>query len=298
MRERHRRAGSGNATLERRQAAAHWRWRSCSAPAGRSDACPHNPSGWQDGVAGHVAIRTGRSRGRRRPRWANRRWHVIARAVRIQDPADDVDHLESDHPGLKRLATVTDEFATHVRNSMTSTSNHGERWHYGEPISTSFGIMSAVNVVMGKRFAKRQQVQRLQRRLPIDSCRPAPSGQADHGGRNSKTGPRLPPPHVPGIAGWRHTSRTCTETVVCGARVGTAELSRFYCPGNVSLSDRRFTLSLQAHWHGPSPSYLCFSACAGGVAHQEEEGLASCWSDSTHCCHPKPMRAGSLWEPC
>ena len=29
------------------------------------------------------------------------------------------------------------------------------------------------------------------------------SGQTDHGGRNSTTGPRLPPPHVPGIAGWR-----------------------------------------------------------------------------------------------
>jgi hypothetical protein len=28
------------------------------------------------------------------------------------------------------------------------------------------------------------------------------SGQTDHGGRNSTAGPRLPQPHVPGIAGW------------------------------------------------------------------------------------------------
>ena len=41
---------------------------------------------------------------------------------------------------------------------MASIPNYGERWRYGEPISTGF-VESTVNVVVGKRFAKRQPMQ-------------------------------------------------------------------------------------------------------------------------------------------
>lgn len=36
--------------------------------------------------------------------------------------------------------------------------NYAERWRYGERVATSF-VESMVNLVVGKRFAKRQQMQ-------------------------------------------------------------------------------------------------------------------------------------------
>jgi hypothetical protein len=87
-------------------------------------------------------------------------WHGDGREAlaRIEDLADDVDGLESDYPNLKRFVVAANEFATYIRNNMASIPNYGERWRYGEPISTGF-VESTVNVVVGKRFAKKQQMQ-------------------------------------------------------------------------------------------------------------------------------------------
>jgi hypothetical protein len=75
---------------------------------------------------------------------------------------DDIDDLESDCPGLKRFATAADEFATHVGNNMASIPNNKGRGRYGEPISTSFGIMSAVN--QGQRMKEIGPIYRISRR--------------------------------------------------------------------------------------------------------------------------------------
>ena len=87
-------------------------------------------------------------------------WHGDGREAlaRIEDLADDVDGLESDYPNLKRFAVTANEFATYIRNNMASIPNYGERWRYSEPISTGL-VESTVNVVVGKRFAKKQQMQ-------------------------------------------------------------------------------------------------------------------------------------------
>jgi hypothetical protein len=50
------------------------------------------------------------------------------------------------------------EFAGYIHNNRAIIPNHGERRRYGEPISTAF-VESTVNVVVDKRFPKKQQMQ-------------------------------------------------------------------------------------------------------------------------------------------
>jgi hypothetical protein len=87
-------------------------------------------------------------------------WHGDAREAqrRIEDLAEDLDALESDYPNLARFAKAATEFATYIRNNRAIIPNYGERRRYGEPISTAF-VESTVNVVVDKRFAKKQQMQ-------------------------------------------------------------------------------------------------------------------------------------------
>jgi hypothetical protein len=87
-------------------------------------------------------------------------WHGDAREAlrRIEDLADDLDALESDYPNRARFAKAAAEFAGYIRNNLAIIPNYGERRRYGEPISTAF-VESTVNVVVDKRFAKKQQMQ-------------------------------------------------------------------------------------------------------------------------------------------
>ena len=72
--------------------------------------------------------------------------------------ADDLDDLTSDYPGLKRFARTATEFCTYLANNAGAIPNYAERWRYGERVATSF-VESTVNLIVGKRFAKRQQMQ-------------------------------------------------------------------------------------------------------------------------------------------
>jgi hypothetical protein len=54
------------------------------------------------------------------------------------------------------------EFAGYIRHNTASLINYGERYRAGEPISSSLAE-ATVNVVISKRFAKRQQMQWTQR---------------------------------------------------------------------------------------------------------------------------------------
>jgi len=89
-----------------------------------------------------------------------RLWHGDAREAlrRIEDLAEDLDALESDYPNRARFAKAATEFAGYIRNNRAIIPNYGERRRYGEPISTAF-VESTVNVVVDKRFAKKQQMQ-------------------------------------------------------------------------------------------------------------------------------------------
>ena len=72
--------------------------------------------------------------------------------------AEDLDTLESDYPSMKRFARASHEFRTYIANNAHAIPNYAERWRYGERVSTAF-VESTVNLVVGKRFAKRQQMQ-------------------------------------------------------------------------------------------------------------------------------------------
>ena len=49
-------------------------------------------------------------------------------------------------------------FCAYIENNSCFIPNYGERWRYGEAIATRF-VESTVNVVVSKRFAKKQQLQ-------------------------------------------------------------------------------------------------------------------------------------------
>jgi len=89
-----------------------------------------------------------------------RLWHGDGREalIRLDTLAEDVDALECDYPNLNRFARITAEFATYIRNNIGSIPNYGERWRNGEVISTSF-VESTVNVLISRRFCKKQQMQ-------------------------------------------------------------------------------------------------------------------------------------------
>lgn len=72
--------------------------------------------------------------------------------------AEDLDTLENDYPSMKRFARAAHEFRTYIANNAHAIPNYAERWRYGERVSTAF-VESTVNLVVGKRFAKRQQMQ-------------------------------------------------------------------------------------------------------------------------------------------
>jgi hypothetical protein len=71
---------------------------------------------------------------------------------------DDVDGLEMDYPNLGKFARATHEFAVYIATNAGSLINYGERFRADERISSCLAE-SAVNAVISKRFAKRQQMQ-------------------------------------------------------------------------------------------------------------------------------------------
>jgi hypothetical protein len=89
-----------------------------------------------------------------------RLWHGdIHRALEeSEDFEADVDGLEVAYPNLGRFRRAAHEFAVYLAENAGSVINYGERFRIGERISTAF-VESTVNTVLGKRFAKKQQMQ-------------------------------------------------------------------------------------------------------------------------------------------
>jgi len=85
-------------------------------------------------------------------------WHGnVFRALQLTDDlADDLEIMEGSAEARKLLKAVR-EFDTYIRVNRAFIPNYGERYRYGETISTAF-VESTVNQVMSKRMAKRQQM--------------------------------------------------------------------------------------------------------------------------------------------
>jgi hypothetical protein len=89
-----------------------------------------------------------------------RLWHGDAdeALTRVRELAEDVAALDGGYPKLKRLARATADLTTYIANNAAALPNYSERWFKGERISTAF-VESTVNLVVSRRFAKKQQMQ-------------------------------------------------------------------------------------------------------------------------------------------
>jgi hypothetical protein len=89
-----------------------------------------------------------------------RLWHgdTDVALSRARELAADVAVLNSDYPGLQRFAKAAAGLATYIDNNAAAIPDYGERRRSAEPISTAF-VEATVNLVVGKRFAKKQQMQ-------------------------------------------------------------------------------------------------------------------------------------------
>ena len=89
-----------------------------------------------------------------------RLWHGDTDVVlsRARELAADVAILNSNYPGLQRFAKAAAGLVTYLDNNAAAIPDYDERRRYAEPISTAF-VEATVNLVVGKRFAKKQQMQ-------------------------------------------------------------------------------------------------------------------------------------------
>ena len=89
-----------------------------------------------------------------------RLWHGDTDVAlnRARELAADVAALTSDYPGQQRFAKAAAGLVTYLDNNAAAIPDYGERRRSAEPISTAF-TESTVNLVVGKRFAKKQQMQ-------------------------------------------------------------------------------------------------------------------------------------------
>ena len=83
---------------------------------------------------------------------------TLLHALRAHKLAADVAALDSPYPSLPRFAKAATGLATYIQNNAGAIPNYGARYRSGEAISTAF-VESTVNLVVGKRFAKKQQMQ-------------------------------------------------------------------------------------------------------------------------------------------
>lgn len=87
-------------------------------------------------------------------------WHgnVYEALLKIEDCEMDLECAENDYENLGKFLKTLQEFRTYIENNQALIPNYGERWRYGETISTAF-VESTINQVVSKRFVKKQQMQ-------------------------------------------------------------------------------------------------------------------------------------------
>ena len=87
-------------------------------------------------------------------------WH--GNVVRARDQVEDLlgylDNEKIEGDNGRKLRKALDEFDTYITTNRDLIPNYGERWRNEEAIATGF-VESAVNQIVSKRFAKRQQMQ-------------------------------------------------------------------------------------------------------------------------------------------
>lgn len=69
----------------------------------------------------------------------------------------EIANIEQPDTVTKKLLRMIQEFGTYIGNNRGFIPNYGERYHYGETISTAF-VESTINWVVSKRMVKKQQM--------------------------------------------------------------------------------------------------------------------------------------------
>jgi hypothetical protein len=93
------------------------------------------------------------------PRWILILWHGnVYKALQVAESVEmDLEAAVANdgHAIARNLLKAVEEFHTSVANNQGIIPLYGERYRYGERISTGF-VESTVNQVLSKRFRKRQ----------------------------------------------------------------------------------------------------------------------------------------------
>ena len=88
-------------------------------------------------------------------------WHGnVYKALQVVQSVEmdlDAAVATSGHATARKLLKAVEEFQTYIANNQSFIPNYGERYRYGERISTGF-VESTVNQVISKRFCKKQQM--------------------------------------------------------------------------------------------------------------------------------------------
>ena len=86
-------------------------------------------------------------------------WHGnVFRALQVTDDLYfDLDGLDDACQAVIKLRTTVDEFRGYIANNSAFIPNYGDRYRYGEVISTAF-VESTINQVVSKRMVKKQQM--------------------------------------------------------------------------------------------------------------------------------------------
>ena len=89
--------------------------------------------------------------------WNGNHRDALAYGDDLANSLDDLEDLPTTYPGIKAFRRGVEEFCTYIRRNAHTIPHYAERHRYGERVSTAFAE-STVNAVVGKRFAKRQQM--------------------------------------------------------------------------------------------------------------------------------------------
>ena len=91
-----------------------------------------------------------------RLKWALWHGNVYKTLQKLEDLEEELEMLES-CPNLPKLIQAVQDFSHYIHANHAFIPNYGDRYRYGEKITTGF-VESAVNQVLSKRFVKRQQM--------------------------------------------------------------------------------------------------------------------------------------------
>jgi hypothetical protein len=86
-------------------------------------------------------------------------WHgnVFYALQVVEHVQRELEDLNQEVPASRKLARTVAEFHTYITANEGFIPNYGDRYRYGEIISTAF-VESTVNQMISKRFVKKQQM--------------------------------------------------------------------------------------------------------------------------------------------